>query len=380
MVKLQCLEANEGCLFETQNLPFDNADKMLEMHLPRCQVRNSQRSVQSNQSEAQEENISQVRNQRQVQVPQFHAGNNQGRNSSPMRNQSPGPQRGNNSQMRNQSPGPQSYSQNMSMRNQSPGPQGGNHFQIRNQSPCPQSSLQSIHVQAPGLYNPPMRNQSPGPSCVPAGGAGARGGPGPGYVKLTGMVWTATEEDVRNLLFDCDVTQVLFLMNEYGKPTGDGLVELSDKSFVEVAKRHNRKFIGTRFVVIQESNEREFYTSLSSSGNALIGGGGGRGGAGAVGGAGAAANVGPGHGYVKLSGMVWTATEDDVRRLLYDCNIVSVQFLMNEYGKPLGDGIVELASKIDAFVATKHNREYIGARFVVVQQIDEREFKQLSMS
>ena len=349
MVKLQCLEADKGCLFETQNLPFDNADKMLEMHLPRCQVRNSQRSVHSNQSEAQEGNISQVRNQRQVQVPQFHAGNNQGHNSSPMRNQSPGPQR-------------------------------GNHFQIRNQSPGPQSSSHSIHVQAPGLYNPPMRNQSPGPSCVPAGGAGARGGPGPGYVKLTGMVWTATEEDVRNLLFDCDVTQVLFLMNEYGKPTGDGLVELSDKSYVEVAKRHNRKFIGTRFVVIQESNEREFYASLSSSGNAVIGGGGGRGGAGAVGGAGAAANVGPGHGYVKLSGMVWTATEDDVRRLLYDCNIVSVQFLMNEYGKPLGDGIVELASKIDAFVATKHNREYIGARFVVVQQIDEREFRQLSMS
>ena len=35
MVKLKCCESMEECTFETQNLPFDQADKLLDMHMAR---------------------------------------------------------------------------------------------------------------------------------------------------------------------------------------------------------------------------------------------------------------------------------------------------------------------------------------------------------
>ena len=84
-----------------------------------------------------------------------------------------------------------------------------------------------------------------------------------GYVKLSGMVWTATEQDVRNLLGDCNVSQVHFIMNYQGKPTGDGLVKLTDKNEVPKALAHNRQMIGRRFVIIDESDEEIFNYAVS---------------------------------------------------------------------------------------------------------------------
>ena len=84
-----------------------------------------------------------------------------------------------------------------------------------------------------------------------------------GYVKLSGMVWTATEQDVRNLLGDCNVSQVHFIMNYQGKPTGDGLVKLADKNDVPKALAHNRQKIGRRFVIIDETDEEIFNYAVS---------------------------------------------------------------------------------------------------------------------
>ena len=107
-----------------------------------------------------------------------------------------------------------------------------------------------------------MNNQGPVSDSLTSAPEGASGGvSAPGYVKLSGMVWTATEKDVRNLLHDCNVSQVIFTMNGRGKPTGDGFVKLADIADVVKARRHNKEKIGKRFVVIEESNERDFNES-----------------------------------------------------------------------------------------------------------------------
>ena len=67
------------------------------------------------------------------------------------------------------------------------------------------------------------------------------------------------------ILSDCNISQVLFIMNDYGKPTGDCLVKFVDVADVGRAKRHNKKHIGTRFVIIEDSNEREFIYSVAKS-------------------------------------------------------------------------------------------------------------------
>ena len=67
------------------------------------------------------------------------------------------------------------------------------------------------------------------------------------------------------ILSDCNISKVLFIMNDYGKPTGDCLVKFVDVADVGRAKRHNKKHIGTRFVIIEDSNEREFIYSVAKS-------------------------------------------------------------------------------------------------------------------
>ena len=59
---------------------------------------------------------------------------------------------------------------------------------------------------------------------------------GPGFIRLSGMVWAATVRDVKNLLSDCKVSKVHLIRNN-GKATGDGIVMLDDEADVEKALR-----------------------------------------------------------------------------------------------------------------------------------------------
>ena len=90
-------------------------------------------------------------------------------------------------------------------------------------------------------------------------------------------------------------------------------------------------------------------------------------------------DVSAGHSlFVRLKGLVWTATEDDVRNFLSDCNIVSTELVM-EQGRFSGEALVRLASVEDTVRALKHDRQYLGRRFVVIQEILEEQFRSMSI-
>ena len=48
------------------------------------------------------------------------------------------------------------------------------------------------------------------------------------------------------------------------------------------------------------------------------------------------ADLGPENGYVKLSGLVWSAEKEDIKRFLSDCSVEMVEILKNERGLPTG--------------------------------------------
>jgi len=85
-------------------------------------------------------------------------------------------------------------------------------------------------------------------------------------------------------------------------------------------------------------------------------------------------------GYIKMSGMVWSANDDDITEFLYDCNIKKILLLKTETGRPSGDAVVELATLADVERAKKHNRKYIRERFVAIDQITADTFNTLSQS
>eukprot|EP00092_Neocalanus_flemingeri_P079351 GFUD01098856.1.p2 GENE.GFUD01098856.1~~GFUD01098856.1.p2 ORF type:complete len:130 (-),score=41.29 GFUD01098856.1:318-707(-) len=78
--------------------------------------------------------------------------------------------------------------------------------------------------------------------------------------------------------------------------------------------------------------------------------------------------------FLTLNGLVWSATEDDIKIFLHDCRISEVVITTIESGKPSGNALVHLENKADVQKARAHNREYLRERFVIIEQIEESQF------
>ena len=71
---------------------------------------------------------------------------------------------------------------------------------------------------------------------------------------------------------------------------------------------------------------------------------------------------------VKLSGLEWRATERDVRLFLGDCGVRKI-VMVRSSGRPSGDAVLKLETEEDVRKAVRHNRQYLGKRFVVVEEV-----------
>eukprot|EP00092_Neocalanus_flemingeri_P077230 GFUD01095868.1.p1 GENE.GFUD01095868.1~~GFUD01095868.1.p1 ORF type:complete len:518 (+),score=142.16 GFUD01095868.1:81-1634(+) len=80
------------------------------------------------------------------------------------------------------------------------------------------------------------------------------------------------------------------------------------------------------------------------------------------------------NGFLKLDGLVWSATETDIKAFLHDCKIKEVVITTNEGGKPSGNAFVRLYNKADSKKAKAHTKEYLGERFVIVEEIEKTQF------
>ena len=97
--------------------------------------------------------------------------------------------------------------------------------------------------------NHPSKGGGTGP---PPGGSKNKESSGPGFIKMSGMVWSANEDDITEFLSDCNIKEILLLKTETGRPAGDAVVELETLADVERAKKHNREYIRERFVAIDQ--------------------------------------------------------------------------------------------------------------------------------
>ena len=75
-----------------------------------------------------------------------------------------------------------------------------------------------------------------------------------------------------------------------------------------------------------------------------------------------------------FQGLEWSAKEDDIRMFLVNCNIDNVVILTNKDGRSRGEALVKLASTDDTVRAKKHHKQYLGRRFVVIEEILEEQY------
>jgi RNA recognition motif-containing protein len=153
-------------------------------------------------------------------------------------------------------------------------------------------------------------------------------------VELSGLPWTATEEDIRVFLKDCKIKKILIILNDYSKPSGNSKVWFPSKDDLDRALLCDKNYIGKRYVYIRKANEafgieneREENKDRSTS-----------------------SNTNPGVFTVQLRELPWTATRKQICDFLFGCEVVGgpagVHIEMNERGKPSGSAIVHLQTKM----------------------------------
>eukprot|EP00092_Neocalanus_flemingeri_P009845 GFUD01010609.1.p1 GENE.GFUD01010609.1~~GFUD01010609.1.p1 ORF type:complete len:665 (+),score=138.94 GFUD01010609.1:239-2233(+) len=168
------------------------------------------------------------------------------------------------------------------------------------------------------------------------------------FIKLKGLPWKATEKEIAEFLVGCSIVGSVFIINnEAGKPSGDAVAKLMGKNDLERALMCNKKSLHERTVGVEETDSDTYIKHVKKVDKVKN-----------------EENT-----FLHLKGLVWTATEDDIKKFLNDCNVKEVVLTTNDRGKPSGDAFVHLDNEGDVQKAMAHNREYLRERFVIVEEI-----------
>ncbi|KAM4808925.1 G-rich sequence factor 1 [Rhinophrynus dorsalis] len=84
---------------------------------------------------------------------------------------------------------------------------------------------------------------------------------------------------------------------------------------------------------------------------------------------------------VRVRGLPWSCTADDVLNFFCECNVRNgaegVHFIFNRDGKPRGDAIIEFESADDVQKAVEQHKKYMGQRYVEVFEMNQKEAESL---
>jgi len=183
-------------------------------------------------------------------------------------------------------------------------------------------------------------------------GAGAARGLGEGYsvIKLRGLPWNVTMDDIHTFLAPTVIQQGgIHLMNgANGRPSGLAYVELSSEEDQKAALAKDKQSIGGRYIDVFACTQTELQARLT--------GGFDRGGQ-----AGAADAT-----FVKLRGLPYSATEHQIMGFFTPLTVVAVQIALNQNGQPSGFGFVQFRTPDDAAQSLSRSNQVLGSRYVEV--------------
>jgi len=192
-------------------------------------------------------------------------------------------------------------------------------------------------------------------------------GEGFSVIKLRGLPWNVTIEDIHTFLTNINVPQGgVHLMNgANGRPSGLAYVELSSEDDQAEALRRDKQSIGGRYIDVFACSQTELQARLA--------GGLERGGSGSSGN-----NAADAH-FAKLRGLPYQATEQQIAAFFQPLQVVAVQIAFNANGQPSGFGFVQFRTPDDASAALGRSNQVLGSRYVEVFRCSRAEMEQARM-
>ncbi|GJQ11837.1 hypothetical protein GpartN1_g3628.t1 [Galdieria partita] len=197
----------------------------------------------------------------------------------------------------------------------------------------------------------------------------AAGVPTGSIIRLRGLPWSATKEDVLSFLEGAQVIPcaVHFVLNQQGKPRGEAFVQLSSLDDVNRALELHRQVLGHRYIEVFKSTPQEMSAVLSRQN-------------------GRSASVAPFSRttysnvsslddskpfyIVRMRGLPFSASADQVARFFDGIEIAGsrsnggIHIVQNQEGHPIGEAFVEFVSEEALNKALQRHKQMMGKRYI----------------
>ncbi|XP_020660922.3 G-rich sequence factor 1 [Pogona vitticeps] len=170
-------------------------------------------------------------------------------------------------------------------------------------------------------------------------------------IRAEGLPYSCTEEDVLNFFAGCKIRNgvqgIHFIYNKNGKPRGDALIELESHQDVQEALDKDRQYLGERYVKVFEIRNEDV-AALMKNLNLT-------------------STPTTNDGVVRLRGLPYSCTEEDVSEFFSGLTILDIVFVMDQKGKwRTGEAYVQFATPEMANQALLKHREEIGNRYIEI--------------
>ncbi|XP_045467613.1 heterogeneous nuclear ribonucleoprotein H2-like [Harmonia axyridis] len=173
-----------------------------------------------------------------------------------------------------------------------------------------------------------------------------------GYVvKLRGLPWSVTAEDVLKFFEDCDVMNgkngIHLTTSREGRPSGEAYVEFETPEDLELALEKDRDHIGSRYIEVFKVGKAEMDWMVKRSGPSF------------------GCND---DGCVRLRGLPFGCSKEEIAQFFTGLEIVpnGITLLTDYSGRSSGEAYVQFVNKDVAEKALQKHREKIGHRYIEI--------------
>ncbi|CAB3409550.1 unnamed protein product [Caenorhabditis bovis] len=174
----------------------------------------------------------------------------------------------------------------------------------------------------------------------------------PSYVRLRGLPFSATDQEIHEFFTGLNVRSVKFTTGYDGRPSGEAYVEFPTREQGERALDYNRKEINRRYIEVFEVTENEYTFAVSRL------------------------NDVDDDKVIRMRGLPWSATEQDINQFLEGLETEEIVFgsTGGPRSRPSGDAFVKFRSADDAKKAMGYNKRTLGSRYVEIFKSSVLEF------
>lgn len=167
-------------------------------------------------------------------------------------------------------------------------------------------------------------------------------------VQVKGLPWSCTTLDLLHFFAECRIREgergIHLSVDGLGRPTGQAFIEVEHEEDVSKALEKHRQYLGPRYIEVSEVTNSDAEAILKNSVKP------------------------PSDGVVRLRGIPFTCTEDDIAHFFSGLDIVQngITIVTDSRGRKSGQAFVQFTSQKAADEALQRDRDVIGSRYIEV--------------